>query len=223
MQTILITGASRGLGREVARQLAHRGVRVILTARQRAAGERVAREIPGAEFIELDVTDPASVATAAVQVDQLDVLINNAAVLVEGDDDILTVSPERVMRTFATNTLGALRVAQAFVPHLARSPAGRIVNVSSGGGQLSDMGTWAPAYCISKAALNAVTGQLAAALRGQGIVVNSVCPGWCRTEMGGSAAPRSVSEGAAGIVWLALDAPPDRTGGFWRDGAEIPW
>ena len=113
--------------------------------------------------------------------------------------------------------LGALRVSQAFVPRLLKSPAGRIVNVSSGAGQLSDMGTWSPAYAASKTTLNAITCLLAAALKDKGIAVNSVCPGWCRTEMGGANAPRSVEEGAAGIVWLAADAPQDKTGLFWRD------
>jgi NAD(P)-dependent dehydrogenase (short-subunit alcohol dehydrogenase family) len=156
-------------------------------------------------------------------VDALDVLINNAAIIADGDEDILRLDPEIVARTFMTNTLGALRVSQAFVPQLLRSPAGRIVNVSSGGGQLSEVGTWSPAYCISKTALNAVTCQLAAALRDKGIAVNSVCPGWCRTEMGGPGAPRSAEDGAAGIVWLAADAPQENTGLFWRDREVIPW
>jgi NAD(P)-dependent dehydrogenase (short-subunit alcohol dehydrogenase family) len=150
-------------------------------------------------------------------------LINNAAVIVEGDQDILTLPPEAVVRTIATNALGALRVSQAFLPHLLKSRNGRIVNVSSGAGQLSDMGTWSPAYAASKTALNAITCLLAAALKDKGLAVNSVCPGWCRTEMGGPNAPRSVEVGAAGIVWLAADAPQDQTGLFWRDREIIPW
>jgi NAD(P)-dependent dehydrogenase (short-subunit alcohol dehydrogenase family) len=126
-------------------------------------------------------------------------------------------------RTIETNALGALRVSQAFVPHLLKSSAGRIINVSSGAGQLSDMGTWSPAYATSKTTLNAITCLLAAALREKGISVNSVCPGWCRTEMGGPGAPRSVEEGAAGIAWLAADAPQEKTGLFWRDKEVIPW
>ena len=122
---------------------------------------------------------------------ELDVLINNAAIIIEGDQDILTIRPEVVARSIATNALGALRVSQAFVPHLLKSPGGRIVNVSSGAGQLSDMGTWSPAYAASKTSLNAITCLLAAALKDKGIAVNSVCPGWCRTEMGGPNAPRS--------------------------------
>ena len=188
MKTVLVTGAYRGLGLEVARQLSARGLQVILTARRADAAQAAARKLTNASFLQLDVTDPASVATAAGRVPQLDVLINNAGIIAEGDEDVLHVSLELVQQTLATNTIGALRVAQAFIPQLLKSSAGRIVNVSSGGGQLSDMGTWSPAYCISKTALNAVTAQLAAALRPHGIAVNSVCPGWCRTEMGGSGA-----------------------------------
>jgi NAD(P)-dependent dehydrogenase (short-subunit alcohol dehydrogenase family) len=151
------------------------------------------------------------------------VLINNAAIIAEGDQDILTIQPELVARTIATNALGALRVSQALVPRLLKSSAGRIVNVSSGAGQLSDMGTWSPAYALSKTTLNGITGMLAAALKDKGISVNSVCPGWCRTEMGGPTAPRSVEEGATGIVWLVADAPQEKTGLFWRDKEIIPW
>ena len=150
-------------------------------------------------------------------------MINNAAIISDNDQDILQISPRIITETIETNALGALRVSQAFVPHLLRSSAGRIVNVSSGAGQLSDMGTWSPAYAASKTTLNAITCLLAAALKDKGIAVNSVCPGWCRTEMGGSGAPRSVEEGAAGIAWLAADAPQNKTGLFWRDREVIPW
>lgn len=223
MKTALITGAYRGLGFEVAKQLSERGFGVILTARKTEQGKAAAGRMKNACFLELDINDPESVRQAAAQVSELDVLVNNAGILAEGDTNILSVPPELVLETLKTNTVGSLRVVQAFVPVLLKSPAARIVNVSSGGGQLSSMGTWAPAYCISKTALNAVTCQLAAALKNQGIAVNSVCPGWCRTEMGGPSAPRSPEEGAAGIVWLAADAPQEQTGLFWRDREVIPW
>src|ERR687892_2172657 len=136
--------------------------------------------------------------------------------------DVLTITPEIFETTLRTNTLGALLVAQAFVPFLQKSDAPRIVNVSSGGGQLADGADgWAPAYCISKTALNGVTSQLAAAL--PKFAVNSVCPGWVRTDMGGQGATRSVEEGADTIVWLASDAPQKLTGKFLRDRKEIPW
>jgi len=223
MKTVLITGSYRGLGYEVGRQLSERGWNVILTARRREQGEAAAAKLKNGSFVELDITDAANVARAAKKVPTLDVLINNAGVILEGDEDILKVQPELVMRTIESNAIGALRVAQAFGPHLLKSSAGRIVNVSSGAGQLSDIATWSPAYAISKTTLNAVTGILAAALKEKGVAVNSVCPGWVRTEMGGSAAPRSPEEGAAGIVWLAADAPQEKTGLFWRDKKVIPW
>ena len=223
MKTVLITGAYRGLGHEVARQLSERGWRVIVSARRRDRGSAAAAKLKNAAFLELDITGDPSVARAAKEVPELDVLINNAAIIAENDQDVLTIRPELIARTIETNALGTLRVSQAFMPHLLKSPAGRIVNVSSGAGQLSGIGTWSPAYAASKTTLNAITCLLAAALKEQGIAVNSVCPGCCRTEMGGPGAPRSVEEGAAGIVWLAADAPQEKTGLFWRDRAVIPW
>ncbi len=223
MKTALVTGACRGLGYELARQLSERGWKVILTARRKDQGSAAAAKLKNTSFLELDITDEASVARAAKAVSKLDVLINNAGMIAEGDQDILSIRPEVVARTIETNALGALRVSQAFVPHLLKSSAGRIVNDSSGAGQLSEMGTWSPAYSASKATLNAITCLLAAALKERRIAVNSVCPGWCRTEMGGSNAPRSVEEGAAGIAWLAAAAPQYKTGLFWRDKKVIPW
>ena len=223
MKTVFITGAYRGLGLEVARQLSERGWKIILSARRKNEGNAAAAKLKNASFVELDITNAASVKAAAKAVDQLDVLINNAAIIPEGDQDVLTIRPEVMASTIETNALGALRVAQAFVPHLLRSSAGRIINVSSAAGQLSDMGTWSPAYAASKTTLNAITCLLAPALGNKRIAVNSVCPGWCRTEMGGATAQRSAEEGAAGIVWLAAEAPQDKTGLFWRDKEVISW
>jgi len=223
MKTVLITGAYRGLGYEVARQLSQRGWQIILTARRKDQGAAAAAKLKNATFLELDIVDDRSVARAAKKVAKLDVLINNAAVISDADQDVLSIRPEIVAQTIETNALGALRVSQAFLPQLLKSSEGRIVNVSSGAGQLSDMGTWSPAYSASKTTLNAITCLLAAALKDRGIAVNSVCPGWCRTEMGGATAPRSAEEGAAGIVWLAADAPQEKTGLFWRDKEVIRW
>ena len=223
MRTVLITGAYRGLGFEVGRQLSARGWKVILSARKKDQGSAAAAKLKHASFLEMDITDSTSVKRAAGKVAELDVLINNAAIIEDGDQDILSISTDIVERTIATNAVGALRVSQAFVPQLMKSPGGRIVNVSSGAGQLSDMGTWSPAYSVSKTTLNGITCMLAAVLKDKGIAVNSVCPGWCRTEMGGSGAPRSVEEGASGIAWLAADAPQEKTGLFWRDREVIPW
>jgi NAD(P)-dependent dehydrogenase (short-subunit alcohol dehydrogenase family) len=230
MKTAFVTGANKGIGREVARQLAAKGFHVFIGARNREAGRKVADEIAKddgkATFLEIDVSDNASVTAAARDfskiVDHLDVLLNNAGIMVDGDDAILAISDKLFRETIETNTLGALRVTRAFVPLLAKSKAPRVINVSSGGGQLTGGADgWAPAYCISKTALNGVTSQLATAL--PKFAVNSVCPGWVRTDMGGRNATRSVEEGADTIVWLASEAPQNLTGKFLRDRKEIPW
>jgi len=231
----LVTGANKGIGFEVVRQLARKGFHVFLGARKSDAGLAAVQELnkEGEKddygeitFLKIDVSKPDSIRRAAEEFsgksDRLDALVNNAGVLLENDKDVLTITPAIFETTLRTNTLGALLVSQAFVPFLKKSDAPRIVNVSSGGGQLADGADgWAPTYCISKTALNSVTAQLAAAL--PKFAVNSVCPGWVRTDMGGSNATRSVLEGAAGIVWLAADAPQDQTSKFWRDRKVIPW
>ncbi len=230
MKTALVTGANKGIGREVARQLARKGFHVFVGARNRDAGRKAADEIVKAggkaTFLEIDIADNGSVTAAAREfakiADQLDVLVNNAGIMVDGDDAILKISDELFRKTIETNTLGPLRVTRAFAPLLAKSKAPRVINVSSGGGQLTGGADgWSPAYCISKTALNGVTSQLATAL--PKFAVNSVCPGWVRTDMGGRNATRSVEEGADTIVWLASDAPQELTGKFLRDRKEIPW
>jgi NAD(P)-dependent dehydrogenase (short-subunit alcohol dehydrogenase family) len=230
VKTVLITGANKGIGHEVARQLAAKGFHVIVGARNAKAGRKTADAITKqsgkATFLEIDVADNDSVTSAAREFsnieDHLDVLVNNAGIIVDGDNAILEINDDLFRKTLETNTLGALRVTRAFAPLLRKSKAPRVINVSSGGGQLTDGADgWAPAYCVSKTALNGVTVQLAAAL--PTFAVNSVCPGWVRTEMGGENASRSVEEGADTIVWLASEAPQDLTGKFVRDRKEIPW
>jgi NAD(P)-dependent dehydrogenase (short-subunit alcohol dehydrogenase family) len=225
----IVTGANKGIGFEVSRQLAKRGFRVFLGARNIKAGQDATEKL-GHEgkvsFLHIDVSEADSIGRAADEFsrssDHLDVLVNNAGVLLDEDKTALGITPKIFDATLRTNTLGPLLVAGAFVPFLQKSEAPRIVNVSSGGGQLADGADgWAPAYCISKTALNGVTSQLAAAL--PEFAVNSVCPGWVRTDMGGSNASRSVEAGANGIVWLAVDAPQNETGKFWRDRKVIPW
>jgi NAD(P)-dependent dehydrogenase (short-subunit alcohol dehydrogenase family) len=225
-RTILITGANKGLGYEAARQLAERGQVVWCTARDRQRGETALRGLRGhVHFLELDVADPASVARAAQEFaaasPQLDVLVNNAGILLDSEGSILELTADTLQQTFKTNVFGPLGVAQAFVPMLRKSQTPRIVNVSSGGGQLSDPSTWAPAYCVSKTALNAVTLQLAAAL--PKFAINAICPGWVRTDMGGTAATRSVAQGVETVVWLATEAPQTLTGKFLRDREAIAW
>jgi NAD(P)-dependent dehydrogenase (short-subunit alcohol dehydrogenase family) len=230
MKTVLITGANKGIGYEVARQLGGKGFHVFVGARNpqkgREATEALRKDGAIVTSVPLDVSDAGSIANAVHVVsevaDRLDILVNNAGVIVEGDNAITQLDAETVNRTLQTNTLGPLLVTQAFLPLLSRSNAPRVINVSSGGGQLSDgMDTWAPAYCLSKTALNAVTCLFAASL--PNISINSVCPGWVRTDMGGANATRSVQEGADTIVWLATDAPKDLTGKFLRDRKVIPW
>ena len=228
-KTALVTGANKGIGFEVARQLARQNFRVFLGARNEKAGRAAAEKLSSEGdiiFLRIDVADEKSIRAAAEklsgQSDRLDVLVNNAGILLDEDKDALTVTHDIFETTLRTNTLGPWLVARAFAPLLKKSREPRIVNVSSGGGQL-DGGAdgWAPGYCVSKTALNGVTVQLAAAL--PKCAVNSVCPGWVRTDMGGENASRSVGEGASTIVWLATDAPHDLTGKFVKDRKVIPW
>jgi NAD(P)-dependent dehydrogenase (short-subunit alcohol dehydrogenase family) len=232
----LVTGANKGIGFEVVRQLRREGLRVFLGARNEEAGKAAAEKLAAEGhkekdngsiiFLKIDITKTDGIRAAADEFskrsDRLDALVNNAGILLDDDKDVLSMTPEMLETTLRTNTLGALLVSQAFLPFLKKSDAPRIVNVSSGGGQLTDGADgWAPAYCISKTALNGTTVQLAAAL--PNFAINSVCPGWVRTDMGGSNATRSVAEGASGVVWLACEASHKETGKFWRDRKVIPW
>ena len=230
MKTALITGANKGIGREVARQLAAKGFHVFVGARNAKAGRKAAEEIAKeggkATFLEIDVADNDSVTTAAREFsnieDHLDVLVNNAGIIVDGDECNFGNQRRTVSRHAGDKYARRAARNAAFAPLLRKSKAPRVINVSSSGGQLTGGADgWAPAYCISKTALNGVTVQLAAAL--PKFAVNSVCPGWVRTEMGGENASRSVEEGADTIVWLASEAPQDLTGKFLRDRKEIPW
>jgi NAD(P)-dependent dehydrogenase (short-subunit alcohol dehydrogenase family) len=194
VKTALITGANKGVGYETVRRLATEGFQVFVGARNADAGRKaadtMAKNGAKATFLQLDVSDPESVTAAPGEfskfADHLDVLVNNAGILLDGDSTLLTISDDLIRKTLETNTLGPLRVTRAFAPLLAKSGAPRVINVSSGGGQLTGGADgWAPAYCISKTALNGVTSQLAVAL--PKFAVNSVCPGWVRTDMGARA------------------------------------
>jgi NAD(P)-dependent dehydrogenase (short-subunit alcohol dehydrogenase family) len=228
----LVSGGNRGIGLEVVRQLAAIGHTVILASRDPAKGDAAARTIHGSHPgrvipLRLDVTDPASVERLARNVDQqfgaLHVLVNNAAVHYDTWQRATTADIEGVVReAFETNVLGAWRLIRAFVPLMQRNRWGRIVNVSSGAGAISTMGAGTPAYSTTKAALNALTKVVAAELRGSGILVNAVCPGWVATDMGGPGG-RPVRDGAAGIVWAATLPDDGPTGGFFRDQQPISW
>ena len=221
----LVTGGARGLGVEVCRQLAQAGMTVWLTARDEERATAVAGELADdgdVRAARLDIDDPADIEALAARTPKLDVLVNNAAIDYDTDQHALTADLDRVRRDLDTNLFGAWRMAQAFAPHLRASGHGRLVNVSSGAGSITDMrsgGT--PAYSTAKLALNGLTRMLAAELRDDGVLVNSVCPGWTATEMGGGGRP--VAEGARSVTWACLLDDGGPTGGFFRDGREIAW
>lgn len=223
----LVTGGNRGIGLETARQLAELGFAALIGVRDLAKGEAAAKRLHGkVEAIELDVAAPEAAARAAAEVERrfgrLDILVNNAAIHYDPSARALKPDWTVIREAFETNVFGAWRVAAAFAPLLGASGHGRLVNVSSEGGSLASMGAGAPAYSTSKATLNALTRILAAELRGSGVLVNSICPGWVATEMGGPGG-RPVAEGAAGIVWAATLPDDGPTGGFFRDGKGLPW
>lgn len=227
-----MTGANRGLGFETARQLLAKGLSVVLAGRDAAALDRAHRNLAEqdqhrAVTVQMDVTRVESITAAqravTEQVGSVNVLVNNAAVLLGENDDVLSIPADDYQRTFQTNVFGVIEVCRAFVPGMARAGCGRIVNVSSGAGQLATMSAYAPAYSMSKAAVNAFTRILADSYRADGVLVNAVDPGWVRTDMGGPSAPRSPQEGADTIVWLATLRDGGPTGGFFRDRRGIEW
>jgi NAD(P)-dependent dehydrogenase (short-subunit alcohol dehydrogenase family) len=224
----LVTGANRGIGFEVVRQLAQRGFSTVLGSRDLRKGRAAAEALDGLEVDprRLDVADADSVRELAsgLQDDygRLDVLVNNAAILYDTWESGIEADLDVVHNALETNLFGAWRTAQACLPLLRRSQHGRVVNVSSGSGSISDMGAGAPAYSVSKAALNALTRILAAELRRDGILVNAVCPGWVATDMGGPGG-RPVEQGAGSIVWGVLLPDDGPSGGFFRDGRQLDW
>lgn len=221
-RTALVTGANRGIGLEVVRQLARRGHRVLLGARDPQKGARAAAGIEGdVTAVALDVADPGAAARLAAEIGSVDILVANAGVHYDTANRALDPDWRIVEEALATNLLGAWRVAAAFAPGMRARRFGRIVNVSSGAGALAGMGGGTPAYAVSKAGLNVLTIKLAAELRGTGVLVNAVCPGWVNTDMGQGGRP--VPEGAAGVVWAATLPDGGPTGGFFRDGRPISW
>jgi len=229
MKTVLITGANRGIGFETARQLAGRGCHVVIGSRSEQAGQAAQHELEKAgkvSLLVLDVSDSKSIAAAASKfavIGQLDALVNNAGIYPDEGTSILTISREQMLKTFQTNTFGAVEVTQAFLPYLKKSAPARVINISSGYGQLDGLSANVPSYCLSKLTLNGVTIMLAEALKPHQIAVNSMCPGWVRTDMGGPSASRSVEQGADTAVWLVAEADPKLTGKFLRDRKEISW
>ena len=231
LRVALVTGANRGIGLEVCRQLAERDFVVLLTARDAAKARSAVKKLANVGTVEafvLDVADAPSIQNAAAEIasryGHLDVLVNNAGINYDTWETVANANINvTVIETITTNLIGPWRMCQAFLPLLRKSRAGRIVNVSSESGSLSEMGAGPPAYQVTKAALNALTRTLAGELQGTRILVNAVCPGWVATDMGGTGAPRSLSEGAASIIWAATLPDNGPTGGFFRDGKPLPW
>ncbi len=227
----VVTGGNKGIGFEICRQLARQRVEVILTARDEAKGtkacEVLRKEGVPARFHPLDVDNPGSIRRLREFVERefgrLDILVNNAGINIDAEVTAADVDIETVSRTVRTNVYGPMLMCQAMLPMMRRHDFGRIVNVSSTMGSLTEMAGGYPAYRMSKTALNAVTRVLAFETMGTNIRVNSMCPGWVRTDMGGPEAERSVEEGADTAVWLATLPEGGPTGGFFRDRKKIPW
>jgi NAD(P)-dependent dehydrogenase (short-subunit alcohol dehydrogenase family) len=227
----VVTGANRGIGLAIARQLALRGVHVVLTARDEQRGndaskELIAQGLPVSFFV-LDVTSDDSASRLAEHLratwDRLDVLVNNAGVALDPWLSALNVAISTVVATFETNVFGALRVSQALIPLMKEHGYGRVVNLSSNLGSLEKMGGLTVAYRSSKAALNAITRVLAAELKHDDILVNAMCPGWVKTALGGDDAPRLPEEAADTAIWLATLPAGGPTGGFFQDRKPLPW
>ena len=222
----LITGANRGIGLETAKEMKALGYEVILTSRNAEDGERIAREI-GVGYHQLDVISEESISALAAYMDaeygQLDVLINNAGILLDRSDKILDVPLEKMQTMFETNTYAPLMLIRALLPLMQKNGYGRIVNVSSQLGSLANFSDYTPAYRLTKLALNGITRMLADALKGTNILVNAVHPGWVQTDMGGAGAPLSLEEGAQNVIWAATLRDDGPNGGFFYEGKPMAW
>jgi NAD(P)-dependent dehydrogenase (short-subunit alcohol dehydrogenase family) len=218
----LVTGGNRGIGFAIAQGLIERDYEVIITARSIESAKKAAEKLGGKVIpLELDVSDDGSIdnaiATLTQQIDRLDVSINNAGVYPDKQVDSLTISRELLNAAMQTNAFGVIRMVQACLPLLEKSPDARIINVSSGMGELNSLTTTATSYSLSKLALNGATIMLAQSLKLKNIAINAMCPGWVRTDMGGASATRSPEQGADTGIWLATEASRSESGKFWRD------
>jgi NAD(P)-dependent dehydrogenase (short-subunit alcohol dehydrogenase family) len=229
----LVTGSNRGIGHEIVKQLAEKDFSVVLTARDPKTGQNTAEGFRKSgrdvRFHELDVTSQKSIEKIMSFIDKefgrLDVLVNNAGIFPDrsSDESPLTIKIETIQKGLETNLFGPIRFCQLAIPIMRKNKYGRIINISSGMGQLSEMAGGSLAYRISKTALNAVTKVFAFEVDGQNILINSVCPGWVKTDMGGAGAEKSVEDGADTIVWLATMPDGSPSGGFFQDRKSIPW
>jgi NAD(P)-dependent dehydrogenase (short-subunit alcohol dehydrogenase family) len=228
----VVTGANRGIGQEVVRQLAHQGLTIILTSRDEKKGlkavEPYQKQGLPVRFHVLDVTSPSSIRELAAFVEKefkrCDVLVNNAGIFPDREDSsVFNSKIETIREAMETNVYGPILLCQALIPLMRKNKYGRIVNFSSGMGQLTDMNGGSPGYRISKTSINAVTRIFNDELQGENILVNSMCPGWVKTEMGGPGANRSVEDGADTAVWLATLPDTGPRGGFFRDRKTMAW
>ncbi len=235
----LVTGANKGLGREIARQLGALGMTVLVGARSETRGQQTTKDMRtegiDARFLQLDVTNNIVIDAAAKSIDEefgrLDVLVNNAGIMIEGQRPISEVTVEEVRRTYETNVFGVVAVIHAMLPLLRQAPAARIVNMTSELGSLTwladpngpEVGPDLLAYCSSKAALNAVTVLYANELQDTGIKVNAVSPGYCATDLNNHSGFRTVEQGAVIAVQLATVDENGPTGAFLNEDGAIPW
>ena len=224
----LVSGGNRGIGLEVCRQLAERGYTVVMGSRDEEKGRVAAERLEGDVIPhQLDVSDAGSVDRMAAFLEEedgrLDILVNNAAISNDEGQRGVDADLDRVRESLEANLFGAWHLSEIAIPLMRRNDYGRIVNVSTGLAALEDMGGGSPGYRVSKTALNALTRILASELRGSGILVNAVNPGWVQTDMGGSGATRPVEEGAEALVWAATLPNNGPTGGFFRDRHPVPW
>jgi NAD(P)-dependent dehydrogenase (short-subunit alcohol dehydrogenase family) len=222
----LITGGNRGIGLAIAQGLLGQGYEVIITSRSLDHAKLAVEKLRGAVIpIALDVSDDRSIDRAIVDLSQtinrLDVLVNNAGIYPDRQVDSLTVSRESLNAAMQTNVFGVMRMVQACLPLQEKSTDARIINLSSGMGAWDGLTTTAPSYSLSKLALNGATVMLSQSLVTKNIVVNAMCPGWVRTDMGGESAPRSPEQGADTAIWLATEAPRSQSGKFFRDRKAI--
>ena len=226
----LVTGGNKGIGFAICKGLLAAGFDVILAARSLDKANAAIEKLPSAQKVRpivLDVTDDNSIRRAAEElsgeIDYLDVLINNAGIYPDEGVNILTIPRDLLNRAMDTNAFSPIRIVQAFLPLLEKASAAKVINVSSGYGELNGLSADVPSYCLSKLALNGATIMLADALRSKGIAIYAMCPGWVRTDMGGSSAPRSPEQGADTAIWLATEASLSFSGKFFRDREEISY
>ncbi|MEO1764371.1 MAG: SDR family NAD(P)-dependent oxidoreductase [Cyanobacteria bacterium J06629_18] len=226
----LVTGGNRGIGFAITQGLLKKGYQVIIASRSLDKAKQAAEELNSIDKtipVELDVADDNSINQAfkniESQIDKLDVLINNAGIYPDEGISILDIDRELLDKTLNVNTFGAIRMVQEFLPLLKKSSDARIINVSSGYGEIDGLSANVPSYCLSKLALNGANIMLSQSLRSQNIAVNAICPGWVKTDMGGDSAPRTPEQGADTAIWLATEASRNETGKYWRDRKVISY